>query len=331
MPSSGGRGALPGVVACVAVALVGLGIHHALLAAGVDVPWLTLSVLLGLALGQTPLAADARLVPGAKVAGRTLMRAGIVLLGLQVVLADVWALGPALIGGVVILVVVAFALTWTLARLAGMPADQRVLMAAGFSICGASAIGAVAQARGASERDQATPVALVTLCGTAAIGMLPLLRVPLGLDDAGFGVWTGASVHDVGQVVATAAIAGPGALALAVVVKLVRVVTLAPMTALVAARARRAGSASGARPPIVPLFVVGFLAATLVRLLVPLPEAMLDVAGFVQQLLLASALVGLLSRVRLGTLVRQDWRGVLVALVASTCIAALALALVALA
>lgn len=324
------RSALAGVAACVGVALAGLGIHHALLAAGVDVPWLTLSVLLGLALGQTPLAADARLVPGAKVAGRTLMRAGIVLLGLQVVVADVVALGPALIVGVVALVGVAFALTWSLARLAGMSADQRVLMAAGFSICGASAIGAVAQARGASERDQATPVALVTLCGTAAIGVLPLVRVPLGLDDAAFGAWTGASVHDVGQVVATAAIAGSGALALAVVVKLVRVVTLAPMTALVAAQRRRSGDASGERPPIVPLFVVGFLAAVGVRAVVPLPDAVLDVVGFAQQLLLASALVGLLSRVRIVDLVRQDWRGVLVAVGASTGIAAIALATVAL-
>ena len=187
---------------------------------------------------------------------------------------------------------------------------------------------AVAQARGASERDQATPVALVTLCGTAAIGVLPLLRVPLGLDDAAFGAWTGASVHDVGQVVATAAIAGPGALALAVVVKLVRVVTLAPMTALVAAQRRRAGDASGERPPIVPLFVVGFLVAVAVRALVPLPDAVLSVVAFVQSLLLASALVGLLSRVRLVDLVRQDWRAVLVAAGASACIAALALAIV---
>ncbi len=267
-------------------------------------------------------------MPGAKVAGRTLMRAGIVLLGLQVVVADVVALGPVLIVAVVALVGVAFALTWSLARLAGMSADQRVLMAAGFSICGASAIGAVAQARGASERDQATPVALVTLCGTAAIGVLPLLRVPLGLDDAAFGAWTGASVHDVGQVVATAAIAGPGALALAVVVKLVRVVTLAPMTALVAAQRRRSGDGAGERPPIVPLFVVGFLVAVAVRALVPLPDAVLDVVGFVQQLLLASALVGLLSRVRIVDLVRQDWRGVLVAVGASTGIAATALAIV---
>ncbi|MFC7430924.1 MULTISPECIES: YeiH family protein [unclassified Agrococcus] len=325
------RGALPGVAACVSVALVALGIHHALLAGGVDVPWLTLSVLLGLALGQTPLAADARLVPGAKVAGRTLMRAGIVLLGVQVVLADVLALGPALVLGVVALVAAAFALTWALARLAGMSADQRVLMAAGFSICGASAIGAVAQARGASERDQATPVALVTLCGTAAIAALPLLRGPLGLDEAAFGVWTGASVHDVGQVVATAAIAGPAALALAVVVKLVRVVTLAPMTALVAAQRRRSGDAEGTRPPIVPLFVIGFLLAVALRALVPMPQVVLDAVGFAQSLLLASALVGLLSRVRLVDLVRQDWRGVLVAIGASACIATLALALVRLA
>ncbi len=78
------------------------------------------------------------------------------------------------------------------------------------------------------HRDTVVPIALVTLCGTLAIGVLPLLQVPLGLNSVQFGHW-GASVHDVGQVVATAQTAGPAALAGALLIKLTRVLMLAPM------------------------------------------------------------------------------------------------------
>ena len=61
---------------------------------------------------------------------------------------------------------------------------------------------------GSKESEQATPIALVTLCGTLAIALLPALRPVFGLDAEQFGMWTGASVHDVGEVVATAQIAG---------------------------------------------------------------------------------------------------------------------------
>ncbi|KOG86582.1 membrane protein, partial [Streptomyces varsoviensis] len=108
----------------------------------------------------------------------------------------------------------------------------------GYSICGASAIGAVSEVTGSDEEDVATSVALVTLCGTLAIAVLPLLHHPLGLDGTQFGRWVGASVHDVGQVVATAQTAGPAALGEAVLVKLMRVALLAPLVAAVALAVR---------------------------------------------------------------------------------------------
>ena len=131
----------------------------------------------------------------------------------------------------------------------GLPGDQPLLIATGYSICGASAIGAVSEATDSDERDAATSVALVTLCGTLAIAVLPLLQQPLGLSDAEFGRWVGASVHDVGQVVATAQTAGSDALGEAVLVKLMRVALLAPLVAAwpcpyaaVGAALRRRGS-----------------------------------------------------------------------------------------
>lgn len=308
---------------CLAVALGALALHHGLAAVGLDVPWLTLAVLLGIGLGQLPIARHARLAPGVGYSGKTLMRGGIVLLGLMISVQDLIGLGPLVAAAVIVVLLAAFACTWVLARVVGMRGDQPMLMAAGFSICGASAIGAVAQARGASQRDQAVPVALVTLCGTAAIAILPLAQAALGLDAASYGRWVGASVHDVGQVVATASIAGPAALTVAVVVKLLRVLCLAPMVALVGRR-----SADGTRPPIVPLFIVGFLVAVVLRSFLPLPGVVLDVAETAQQLLLATALVGLLSKVRIVDLIRQDWRGIIVAVAASAFIALAALGVV---
>jgi uncharacterized integral membrane protein (TIGR00698 family) len=209
------------------------------------------------------------------------------------------------------------------------------LIATGFSICGASAIGAMGSVTGSTRREQATPVALVTLCGTLAIAVLPLLQAPLGLTNLQFGHWVGASLHDVGQVVATAQTAGSAALAIAVVVKLTRVLMLAPMVAGAGLVLRRRDRVTGAvaragaaRPPIVPLFVAGFLAAVLLRSFLPVPASVLADADVVQTVLLAVALFGLGTAVRFGALVRTGGRALAVGLLSWVLIAALALAAV---
>ena len=320
----------PGVAAC-AVAAVIAALLHATVPA---VPMLTAAVALGILVAQLPAARpllSGALAPGLKFSSRSLMRAGIVLLGLKLSLIDVAALGWGAILVVVGIVLATFGLTWALGRVLRLPGQEPLLLAAGFSICGASAIGAMAGATRAKEQEQATPVALVTLCGTLAIAVLPALQQPLGLSDVQFGHWVGASVHDVGQVVATAQVAGASALAVAVVVKLTRVVMLAPMVAVAAAVTRRRGGTGGTRPAIVPLFVVGFLAAVLLRTLLPLPEGLLAAADTAQTWLLAAALFALGSAVRVRALVTTGWRALLVALVSWAAIAAMGLAAVQLA
>lgn len=295
-----------------------LAVHQAVPA----VPKLTAAVALGIAAAHLPgvrpvVRGVAR--PGLSTAGRRLMRLGIVLLGLKLSLDDVLGLGWATVAMVLAVVAATFAGTWWLGRRLGLPGDQPLLVATGYSICGASAIGAVSQAAGSEEEDVAASVALVTLCGTLAIAVLPLLQQPLGLGEAEFGRWVGASVHDVGQVVATAQTGGPGALREAVLVKLMRVVLLAPLVAGVAVAARRARrgtpdgtpdgtAAAGRRPPIVPLFVAGFLAMIALRTTGLLPDRALTLAGDAQELLLAAALFGLGSAVHLPTMVRTGGR-----------------------
>ena len=335
---------LPGL----AVAAAGLALAfcaHLLLPA---VPILTLCVLVGLVLGQLPTlqpALDGALKPGLGLASRRLLRIGVVLLGLKLSLGDVVDLGGPTLLAVLAVVVLTFFGTLAMGRLARLPGDQPLLLAAGFSICGVSAIGAMAAVTRSRPAEVAIPAALVTLCGSLAIAVLPLLHGPLGLSDLQFGAWAGASVHDVGQVVAVAQTAGASALALAIAVKLTRVVLLAPLVAGVglyrryrepasanatsastgSAQAASTGSAQTAsRPAIVPLFVLGFLAAIAVRTLLPVPEAVLETADVVQTVLFGLALVALGSSIRVVTLVRTSGRAVLVGLGSWALVAVLA-------
>ncbi|MEU8773048.1 putative sulfate exporter family transporter [Streptomyces sp. NPDC048606] len=285
------------------------------------VPMLTASVVLGITAAHVPglrLFVRGAARPGLSLAGRRLMRIGIVLLGLGLGLDQVVRLGWATVAMVGAVVAATFFGTIWLGRRLGLPGDQPLLIATGYSICGASAIGAVSEVSGSDEEDVASSVALVTLCGTLAIAVLPLLQGPLGLSDLAFGRWVGASVHDVGQVVATAQTAGPGALGEAVLVKLMRVAMLAPLVAAVAfaLRDRRRGlrTASGRRPAPVPLFVAGFLAAAALRATGILPPAALEWAHTAQEGLLAAALFGLGSAVHLPTLARTGGRAAVLGL-----------------
>ncbi|MDQ0939606.1 YeiH family protein [Streptomyces sp. V1I1] len=311
-PSSGPSA--PGIRPGLALAVVGVAVAWAVHQLLPDIPMLTASVVLGIVAAHLPgvrsvVRGAAR--PGLSYAGKRLMRIGIVLLGLKLSLNDVLGLGWATVAMVLGVVAATFLGTWWLGRRMGLPGDQPLLIAAGYAICGASAIGAVSEATDSDERDAAASVALVTLCGTLAIAVLPLLQQPLGLSDAEFGRWVGASVHDVGQVVATAQTAGSGALGEAVLVKLMRVALLAPLVAAVALsvrRSRRAGTTVQKRLPIVPLFVVGFLAMVALRSTGLLPSTAIDAAQHAQEVLLAAALFGLGGAVDLPTLTRTGGR-----------------------
>ncbi|MBD1541413.1 putative sulfate exporter family transporter [Arthrobacter sp. IA7] len=324
---------LPGLLTAVVALAFAFAIHAAVPA----LPAMTLAVVLGLLAANLPGTAvwtAGRARPGLDFAGKHLMRGGIVLLGLKVSLSDVLGLGWLALLLITAVVVASFAGTYGISRLFRLPADTALLIATGFSICGASAIGAMAAVRRISHRDTVLPVALVTLCGTLAIGVLPLLVHPLQLSPEAFGAWTGASVHDVGQVVATAQTAGPAALALAVVVKLTRVILLAPMVAMAGAEQRighrrKAGGRDGApagRPPLVPLFVVGFIVMVALRSSGWLSSGWLEAAAGLQDVLLGAALFGLGSAVRIRTLLHTGARAVLAALAAWLLIAVLGLA-----
>lgn len=266
---------------------------------------LTVAVVLGIVVGNVPgFPASAR--PGIAWSTKKLLRVGVVLLGLQLSVTQVLGLGAGTVVAVLLIVALTFAGTLLIGRLMGVPRGLSMLVATGFSICGASAVAAMESVVERDDEDVATSVAMVTVFGTISMLALPAVAVGLGLSGDEIGRIAGGSVHEVAQVVAAASPAGAAAVAVAVVVKLSRVVLLAPMVTVVSVVERRRCSAeSGKRPPIMPLFVLGFLVAVAVRSAGVLPEAVLDDAKQLTTLLLTGALFALGFGVRIKALLRN--------------------------
>ncbi len=324
-PPPGATSPLPGLLAVAAATAVAFGVSRLLPAVNPS----TVAVALG-ALGANLGLHRPALHVGTHVASHRLLRLAVVLLGLQLGLTQLLHLGLGGAAVVVVTVAVTFTGTRLLGRLVGVPPARALLIATGFSICGASAVAAMEETAGGDDDDTAVAVALVTLCGSLAILLLPVLRLPLGLDPVAFGGWVGASVHDVGQTVATANRV-PGALTSAVVVKLSRVVLLAPLVAGMSLARRRAttsaaggGTTGGRRPPLLPMFVAGFLGAIALASTGLLPTPVLDVAKNVQGVLLAAALVGLGTGIHLPTLRRTGGRALLLGLLSWILVATVA-------
>lgn len=290
-----------------AVVTLGLGLAGAVLAHRLvpQVGILTWAVALGV------VAANVGLVPAtsARALGRVtrrLLRVGIVLLGFSVSFTAIAALGLPLVAVVAVTLVSTLLFTTWLGTRLGLSPARALLVGTGTAICGASAIAAMEDTAEATEEDVTAAIAMVTLFGTVALVLLPLLQAPLGLTGVELGIWSGASVHEVGQVVAAASPAGAAVVATAVVVKLTRVVMLAPVVAVVSAVRRiRCGAPTGAaRTPLVPLFVVGFLACVGLRTIGVVPESTLPWIAPVQVAALGAALFGMGASVRVGSLLR---------------------------
>ena len=287
---------------------------------------LTWAVALGMLAGNTRLLpAGARQALG-KITKR-LLRVGIVLLGFSVSFGAIAALGLGTIGLVAATLVITLVVTTWLGNRARLGAARSLIIGTGFAICGASAIAAMEDTAGADEEDVTVGIAMVTLFGTLAMVLLPLLAGPLGLTDQQFGIWAGASIQEVGQVVAAAGAGGAGVVAIAVVVKLTRVLMLAPVVATVSVRKRLAGGETGGkRPPIVPLFVLGFLACVAFRSTGMIPTGALAAISQVQVAALGAALFGMGAAVQITTLFRRSGPVLVVATLSTLLVAGVSLA-----
>lgn len=314
---------LPGL----AVAFAAAGISWALawLAAGFmpGISALLIAIVLGV-VWRNAAPVPWSLNPGLAVAAKPILRLGIVLLGFQLSMTDILALGWPVVVVICAAVILGFSLTVGLGRLLKIPTKLTLLIASGFSICGAAAVAGADSVLRPKKEHSATALGLVVLNGTAMIAVMPLLGLLFNPDPVTAGVWTGAAVHEVAQVVAVGQNLGEAGLSVAVTVKLGRVLLLALVLAVLAIYMRTshltAESAGAKRPPIVPLFVVGFAIAMVLRTADVVPVGLLESVSVVQTILLTAAMFALGMGVHLKSLVQVGGKPVVLSLLSTTVI-----------
>ncbi len=316
------RNLTPGLLVCLLGTLISMGINHFVPA----VSAMLFAIVLGALLANLT-TIPASLESGIAFASKHLLRAGIVLLGFEVVLGDIIGLGWQMILVVILIVGLGISLTNLIGRAMGIDFKQRILIATGFSICGAAAVAGCDSVVESKKEQLATALALVVIYGTLMIPLIPALSNLIGLSPDVAGMWAGGCIHEVAQAVAAGEIiGGPDDIGLtnAVIVKLSRVVLLAPVLAVVGMMMRKHQSnteESERSVPIIPGFVVGFLAAMTVASLNALvgwiPKPFFVVADVAQSGLLAMAMFGLGCGVKVKELVHVGWKPVLLGFIAT--------------
>lgn len=284
---------IPGVVLCLFITTLAtaLQIIEVRFAGEAYLEALVVAILLGVAI-RMAWAPGPRWHPGIVFSAKMLLEIAVVLLGASVSAHTVLALGPALLGGIVLVVAVAIATSFVISRLLGLSQRMAILVSCGNSICGNSAIAAVAPVIGASGDEIASSIAFTAVLGVVVVLLLPLLVPVLLLSLTQYGVLAGLTVYAVPQVLAATLPIGAVSNQVGTVVKLVRVLMLGPVVFCLSLLTRRLRDeadegtshvTAGDRPirggpalhELVPWFIVGFLVVLALRSLNLIPENML--------------------------------------------------------
>ena len=320
---------LPGLMVCAVASLAA-----AWLAEHYGFPIILLGLLIGLAMSFVSTIEVT--AAGLDFASRHFLRAGIVLLGLQVTFAQVAGLGWATFAGVLLVMASAFAAAIMAANWVGEGQESGILAGGATAICGASAALALYGVIGRDRLDQARfSVALVGVALASAIAMsaYPAIAQAIGLSDTQAGFLIGASVHDAAQAIGGAYSYSDAAGADATVVKLARVAMLGPIVALVALWLGRGKSGTGSvwRKVAMPWFIAGFFVLLAINSLVSFPQTVTQPALALSKALLLLAVVATAMRSQLGLLVDAGWRALVPVGAASVVSFAVALAVAVLA
>ena len=222
-------------------------------------------------------------------AAKRCLRIGVVLLGFQISIDKFIDVGPRGLIAVIVIVAGVFLGLRFAAKKAGLTDSLSTLIAGGFAICGATAIAAISSTRKSEERDVSYAVAVVALCGTLSVFIIPLIAQLFEISDATAGAWIGAAVHDVGQVIATASIMGPEALDSAVIVKLTRVVLLIPLILFLSTQNSEKKSLRSATPT----FVIAFVICALLVNAFPLSDGAITAGKELSKIFLSIGLFGM--------------------------------------
>jgi uncharacterized integral membrane protein (TIGR00698 family) len=255
---------------------------------------LTLSIALGMTYRNT-IGLATKFQSGVTFGLKRILRIAIALLGLQLSFAQIAEVGLRGFLVVASTLLATFVFTTWMGRRMGIDRKLTQLIAAGTSICGASAVIAVNVVTEGSDEDVAYSVGTVTLFGTASMFLYPALMHLLRLTPALFGLWAGASIHEVAQVTATAFQGGPVSGAIGTISKLSRVMLLAPMVVALGAFRNADGSRGklDIRQVTIPWFVLGFIGMVAISSLGALSHTLKVSLGIADQFLLCMALAAM--------------------------------------
>ncbi|MEO5640558.1 MAG: putative sulfate exporter family transporter [Sphingomicrobium sp.] len=280
-------------------------------------PLTLMALLVGLALNF--LGSDDRLVAGLAFASRTLLRVGIVLVGVRVTLAQIASLGPSALLATMAIITATMGMAVIVARRMKLGGPFGVLAGGAVAICGASAAMAFASLLG--ERRINNAQLTLTLVGISAASALAMFFYPIiahhsGLHDAQAGYMLGASIHDVAQALGAGYAFSAAAGQTATIVKLTRVALLAPALAVVALFFPPDAEA-GKRPPILPWFVTGFFVLAMVNSIGVIPPMVATAAQQVAAGCLACAVAATGIRSPMATLMKTGGKPLIVIAAAS--------------
>jgi uncharacterized integral membrane protein (TIGR00698 family) len=284
---------LPGLLLTSGLALLAISLQR--LPSLILLSSLIIAVLLGVFVRNT-VGVPTIYRPGITFSLKRILRLAIILLGLQLNLTQVLAIGSTGLAIVVITLVSTFIFTCWLGHSLGVERKLTQLIAAGTSICGASAVVATSGVVKSSDEDVAYAIAIVTVFGTLSMLLYPGLDVWLHLSSAAFGLWCGSSIHEVAQVVAAAFPIGQTSSEIATISKLSRVVFLVPMLVGLGVRSMSNPKSTGAtkgNPLPIPWFVLGFVVLIVLNSVLLFPMAIKDWIIQGNKFLLTLALVAM--------------------------------------
>ena len=282
---------LPGVALAGAIATVAFLLRyiHGMIAFSPMI----LAIMIGMAFHNI-IGTPARARPGIAFSLKRLLRVAIILLGFQLTAAQIASVGPRGLAIVAISLTATFVFTVWMGRVLGVGPKLAELIAAGTSICGASAVIATNTVTEAHDEDVAYAIACVTIFGSIAMFAYPLLPGLLHLDFRAYGLWSGTSIHEIAQVVAASFQNGQRAGEIGTMVKLARISLLAPVVLALNMKSRfsaRGVSRKAVKPPL-PWFVFGFVAVVGFNSLVVIPadagKVLITLTTFLLSLALAA-------------------------------------------
>jgi uncharacterized integral membrane protein (TIGR00698 family) len=271
---------VPGLILCIAITAIAM-IMQSWEEQAFGHPYveaLVIAILLGIAIRSFWQPGDIW-GTGISFSAKTLLEIAVVLLGASISLGAIVASGPALLSGIVATVVAALAASYATSRALGLPLRISILIACGNSICGNSAIAAVAPVIGADSDEIASSIAFTAILGVVVVLGLPLFIPLLALSETQYGVLAGLTVYAVPQVLAATVPISAVSAQLGTLVKLVRVLMLGPVVVLLSLfRSRLNLSGPAPRPGLlylIPWFILGFLVLATARSFGLIPNALL--------------------------------------------------------